>query len=214
MRKQTILALLLCLIVTLAMSGCVKVVEIGKEDELTGNKKFDAAENVDSIWESQAVPELKEKAVDLAKLLNESNNGDFATIADKYGHYSMGTSGELSFVVKGEGTVIEVNREKKAGYMTVKLNGYDGQINVKLQIGPVYKGSAVRDNLSFIKYEDYTNQVDWAKISQSIHAVIDKDIVGKLDMASMTGKNISFVGAFGVDKKTEVLVTPIEIVVK
>ena len=214
MRKQTILALLLCLIVTLAMSGCVKVVEIGKEDELTGNKKFDAAENVDSIWESQAVPELKEKAVDLAKLLNESNNGDFATIADKYGHYSMGTSGELSFVVKGEGTVIEVNREKKAGYMTVKLNGYDGQINVKLQIGPVYKGSAVRDNLSFIKYEDYTNQVDWAKISQSIHAVIDKDIVGKLDMASMTGKNISFVGAFGVDKKTEILVTPIEIVVK
>lgn len=214
MRKQTILALLLCLIVTLAMSGCVKVVEIGKEDELTGNKKFDAAENVDSIWESQAVPELKEKAVDLAKLLNESNNGDFATIADKYGHYSMGTSGELSFVVKGEGTVTEVNREKKAGYMTVKLNGYDGQINVKLQIGPVYKGSAVRDNLSFIKYEDYTNQVDWAKISQSIHAVIDKDIVGKLDMASMTGKNISFVGAFGVDKKTEILVTPIEIVVK
>ena len=214
MRRQTILAILLCLIVSLTMSGCVKVVEIGKEDELTGNKKFDAAENVDSIWESQAVPELKEKAVDLAKLLNESNNGDFATIADKYGHYSMGTSGELSFVVKGEGTVIEVNREKKAGYMTVKLNGYDGQINVKLQIGPVYKGSAVRDNLSFIKYEDYTNQVDWAKISQSIHAVIDKDIVGKLDMASMTGKNISFVGAFGVDKKTEILVTPIEIVVK
>ena len=61
MRKQTIFAILLCLIVTFAMSGCVKVVEIGKEDELTGNKKFDAAENVESIWTSQAVPELKEK---------------------------------------------------------------------------------------------------------------------------------------------------------
>ena len=52
MRKQTILALLLCLIVTVAMSGCVKVVEIGKEDELTGNKKFDAAENVEGLWTS------------------------------------------------------------------------------------------------------------------------------------------------------------------
>ncbi|MBQ6759755.1 MAG: DUF2291 family protein, partial [Selenomonadaceae bacterium] len=110
MRKQTILALLLCLIVTVAMSGCVKVVEIGKEDELTGNKKFDASENVAGLWESQAVPELKEKAIDLAKLLNESNNGDFKTV-DKQGHYSMGTSGELSFVVKGEGVVQEVNQE-------------------------------------------------------------------------------------------------------
>jgi len=74
MKKQTILAFLLCLIVTLAMSGCVKVVEIGKEDELTGNKKFDAAENVEGLWASQAVPELQEKAIDLAKLLNESNS--------------------------------------------------------------------------------------------------------------------------------------------
>ena len=181
MRKQTILALLLCLIVTVAMSGCVKVVEIGKEDELTGNKKFDASENVAGLWESQAVPELKEKAIDLAKLLK--------------GHYSMGTSGELSFVVKGEGVVQEVNQTKKAGYMTVKLNGYDGQINVKLQIGSVYKGSAVRDNISFIKYEDYTNQVDWAKISQSIHEVIDRDIIKTLDLGTITGKTISFVGA-------------------
>ena len=126
----------------------------------------------------------------------------------------MGTSGELSFVVKGEGVVQEVNQQKKAGFMTVKLNGYDGQVTVKLQIGTVYKGSAVRDNLSFIKYEDYTNQVDWAKISQSIHEVIDRDVVGKVDLASIQGKTISFVGAFTVDKKTEVLVTPIELSVK
>ncbi len=214
MRRQTIFTLLLCLIVTLAMSGCVKVVEIGKEDELTGNKKFDAAENVEGLWASQAVPELKEKAVELSTVLNESNNGDFKNVAEKYGHYSMGTTGELSFVVKGEGVVQEVNQQKKAGYMTVKLNGYDGQINVKLQIGSVYKGSAVRDNLSFIKYEDYTNQVDWAKISQSIHEVIDRDVIKTLDLGSIIGKTISFVGAFSVDKKTEVLVTPIEITVK
>ena len=94
MRKQTILALLLCLIVTFAMSGCVKVVEIGKEDELTGNKKFNAAENVEGLWSSQAVPELTGKTVDLAAVLNESGV-DFAKVADKYGHYSMGTGGEL-----------------------------------------------------------------------------------------------------------------------
>ena len=213
MRKRISFAVLLCLILTFTMSGCVKVVEIGKEDELTGNKKFDASENVAGLWESQAVPELKEKAIDLVTLLNESN-GDLKNVAEKYGHYSMGTSGELSFVVKGEGVVTEVNQTKKAGYMLIKPTGYEGQMNVKLQIGSVYKGSAVRDNLSFIKYEDYTNQVDWAKISQSIHEVIDRDVVKALDLGSITGKTISFVGAFSVDKKTEILITPIEIVVK
>lgn len=213
MRKQTFAALLLCLMMALTMSGCVKVVEIGQEDVLTGKVKFDAAADVEKLWASQAIPELEGKATDLPTLLNESN-GEFKNVADKYGHYSMGTSGDLSFVVKGEGVVTEVNQEKKAGFMVVKPNGYDGQITVKLQIGPVYKGSAVRDNLSFIKYEDYTNQVDWAKISQSIHDVIDKDIIKTLDLASITGKTVSFVGCFSVDKKTEILVTPIEITVK
>ncbi len=212
MRKKGLLAFLLCLLMTLTMSGCVKVVEIGHEDELTGNKKFNAAEDVERIWTSQAIPELTEKALDIVPLLNESN-GDFKKIADK-GHYSMGTSGELSFVVKGEGVVTEVNQEKKAGFMVVKPAGYDGQITVKLQIGSVYKGSAVRDNLSFIKYEDYTNQVEWASLSQSIHNVIDTDLIKKLDLTSIVGKNIDFIGCFSVDKKTEVLITPISINVK
>lgn len=52
--------------------------------------------------------------------------------------------------------------------MSVKLNGYAGQINV----------------------------------------------IKSLDLGTITGKTISFVGAFSVDKKTEILVTPIEISVK
>ena len=126
----------------------------------------------------------------------------------------MGDKGELSYIVKGEGTVTEVNREKKAGFMTLKLAGYDGPIAVRLQIGPVYKGSAVRDTLSFIKYEDYKNQVDWAKVSQAIHAAVDKEVIEKLDMQTIVGKNISFTGCFSVAGDKEILVTPVEIEVK
>ena len=31
----------------------------------------------------------------------------------------------------------------------------------------VYKGSSVRDSLDVIKFGDYTNQQDWAAVSQS-----------------------------------------------
>ena len=85
---------------------------------------------------------------------------------------------------------------------------------MRLQIGPVYKGSAVRDTLSFIKYEDYKNQVDWAKVSQAIHAAVDKEVIEKLDMQTIVGKNISFTGCFSVAGDKEILVTPVEIEVK
>ena len=213
MKKRNILMVLLCLVMTLALTGCVKVVQIGHEDEITGNVKFNAAADVAKIWSSKAVPELTKKAVDLPKFFQESN-GDLKKLAKQYGRYSMGDKGELSYVVKGTGTVAEVHQEKQAGYLTVKLDGYQGPIKVNLQIGSVYKGSALRDSLSFIKFEDYKNQVDWAKISQSLHDVVNKEVVGKVDLKSLQGKKIDFVGCFSVDKKDELLITPVQLAVK
>lgn len=214
MKKQAFIITLLCLIMVFSLAGCVTVVKTGHEGELTGNVAFNAADNVESIWSSQAIPELEKKAVDLPQFLTESN-GDLKTLAGKYGRYSMGDKGELSYVVKGQGKVMEVNQEKKAGFMTVKIDGYDGPVVIKLQIGSVYKGSAVRDSLSFIKYEDYKNQVDWAKVSQSIHDVINKDVIGKQDLTTITGKTVVFTGCFsvGADQK-EILITPVELTVQ
>ncbi|MBE6099717.1 MAG: DUF2291 domain-containing protein [Anaerovibrio sp.] len=213
MKKRIGLIIMLCLVMVISLTGCVKVVQIGHEDEVTGAKKFDAASSVEAIWQSQAVPELKEKAVEMPKLLTEAN-GTLKAVASKYGKYSMGDSGELSFIVKGKGQITEVNTEKKAGYMIVQLEGYSGPMVTKLQIGPVFKGSAVRDCLSFIKYEDYTNQVDWAKISQSIHDVVAKDVIQPANVSSLQGKTVEFTGCFTVDKPDEMLVTPVELIVK
>jgi len=210
MKKRAGIIIIACLAMILSLTGCVKVVQIGHEGELTGKVAFNAADNVAGIWDSQALPELGKKAVDLPQFLTESN-GDLKALAGKYGKYSMGTKGELSYVVKGQGKVTEVNQEKKAGFMKVQLDGYVGPKIISLQIGSVYKGSAVRDSLDFIKYEDYKNQVDWAKVSQSIHDVIDKTVIGKQDLKSMQGKTVKFVGCFSVDKPDEILITPVEL---
>ena len=213
MKTSRVWILVMCFVMAIAMTGCVKVVQIGHEDELTGTVRFNAAKDVEKIWSSKVLPELSKKAVDLPTFFKESN-GDLKKLAAKYGKYSMGTSGELSYAVKGTGTVTEVNQEKQAGYMTVKLDGYDGPVVVKLQIGSVYKGSALRDSLSFIKFEDYTNQVDWAKVSQSLHDMVNKAVVGSVDLKTLKGKKVSFVGCFSVDKKDELLITPVELKVQ
>ena len=206
MKKRLAALLLVLAFAASSLTGCVKVVKIGEEGKLTGEVAFNADSDVESIWQSKAVPELTEKAVDLNAFLTESK-GDLKTLADKYGKYSMGTSGELNYVVK-------VDQTKKAGVMDVKLQGYDGPETIQLQIGSVFKGSAVRDSLNFIKYEDYKNQVQWANVSQSIHTVIQKQVLDPLDVSSLTGKTVEFIGCFTVDGNDKLLITPVQMTVK
>ena len=197
----------------MCMTGCVKVVKIGEEGKLTGDVEFNAGDNVADIWESGALPEFEGKAVDLTQFLEESS-GDFKSLVDKYGKYSMGTSGEINYVVKGTATVEEVNQEKKAGYMVVKPEGYNGDVVVKLQIGSVYKGSSVRDSLDFIKFGDYKNQQEWAAVSQSLHQIIDETVVKAAAPETLTGKSIEFIGTFTADSDKEILITPVKLTVK
>lgn len=201
--------LILAVLVLIAAAGCAKIVPIDQVEELTGNKSFDASESASGLWE-EAEANIESKAVDLPELLNEAG-GDLTSLADKYGKYSMGNSGSISYAVKGSGTVEEVNTDKKAGYMTVKLNGYDGPEVIKIQIGDIYKGSSTRDTLDIVSYGDFTNQQEWAEISQQLHALIDENVVKPADPASLTGQTVDFVGTFTADGNDELLITAVKL---
>nr|WP_314463336.1 DUF2291 domain-containing protein [uncultured Clostridium sp.] len=211
--KKRILSLVMITVLSSAlMTGCVKIVKIGEEGKITGKTEFNAGDSVSEMWES-AVADIEGKAIDLPEFLKEAN-GDVDSLADKYGKYSMGTTGTVSYAVKGSGVIEEVNQEKKAGYMTVKLDNYDGKEIIKLQIGTVYKGSSTRDSLDIINFGDFTNQEEWAAISQQLHSMIDKNVIQPADPASLKGKNVAFVGTFTADDDAELLITPVSLTVK
>lgn len=213
--KRRILAF--CLISTLmlsTMTGCVKIVKAGEEDKLTaGTESTNASINIDEVWQSKAIPELEGKAVDIVQFLTEAK-GNISSLGDKYGKHDQGQDSTLNFTVKGTCTVESVSTESRAGYMQVKLDGYNGNEVIKLQVGPVFKGTAVRDSLDIIKFEDYKNQVDYAAVSTNINNMITSTIFKELDVASLKGKQIEFVGCFALDKADELLITPVEIKVK
>lgn len=213
MRKKFLMVIMSAIVAITTMTGCMKIVKIGEEDKLTGEVAFNAGDNIAEIWDSEAIPDLNKNAVDLSDFLQESN-GDLKSLVDKYGKYSMETSGDISYTVKDTATVTDVNTEKKAGYIEVKVDGYTGPIKIRLQIGPVFKGSAVRDSIDFIKFQDYKNQVDFAAVSQSIHDLIKTTVIDKVDFSSIKGKQIEFTGCFTVDKEDLILITPVSLTVK
>lgn len=212
MKRNMIFMIMLLSMTAVMMTGCVKIVKIGEEAALTQKSVFNVSESVSELWD-RAKENIEAKAVDLPVFLEEAN-GDLGSLAEQYGKYSMGTSGSVSYAVKGTGTVVEVNQEKKAGYMTVKLDAYDGDEIIKLQIGSIYKGSSTRDSLDIIDFGDYTNQEEWASISKELHNMINENVVQPAEPDSLEGKEISFVGTFTVDGNEELLITPVELTVK
>lgn len=208
MKKKLILVLTL-LTFAVTSTGCVKIVKNGEESKYTGKVEFNAGESTSQIWDS-AVLDITSRAIDLKEFLAEAK-GDMKSLADKYGKYSMGNSGTISYPVKGSGKITQVENSKKSGYMVMELTDYSGTETIKIQIGSIYKGSSTRDSLTVINFGDYTNQEEWAAISQQLHTMIHENIVLPSNPENLEGKNISFVGTFTADKDDELIITPISI---
>ena len=62
-----------------------------------------------------------------------------------------------------------------------------------------------------IKYGDYTNQQEFAAVSQSIHSLIPENVVNPENAKDYEGKKVSFIGCFTVNDNAELLITPVEL---
>lgn len=206
--KRIFLCALLAGIIVIFLTGCVTIVKIGEEASLTGKVSFTESLDVSAFWDSQAVAEVQEKAVELSDFLTQ-NNGDIAKTAKEYGRYTMGTSGELNVAVRGEATVKQVFSAKKAGYLLIQPDGYEGPVAVKIQIGTVFKGTTIRDYLSFLDINDYGDQIKFAQLSKKINQYIQEHVVDPIEVQTLENQRISFWGCFTYTSSDELLITPV-----
>lgn len=212
MTKKSLIASAAAVLFLIYAGASAVVVEEGQEAALTGEVAFNPTEEATKFWNEKAHDYFEKGAVDLKTLISEAN-GDFASVASKYGHYSMGDKGELSFIVKGEGKINLVKNKLRAGYLGLEMAGTD-PYKVRLQIGPVFKGSAVRDSISLISFKDYQNQIEWAQVSVAFHELIVRDVLSKIDIEGSLDKQVEFIGCFTVGAQNTLQVTPVELVVK
>lgn len=169
---------------------------------------FDAKTYVDGIWSSKVLPAVTEKAVDAATLL-DAIAADPVQAAEKYGTTS-GTGAAPAFLVKGEGTVTAVDVNAPTGPVTVTLADAAAR-TVTLVTGPVIAGTAIRDAVGFIDFSQFTNQIDYANVSTELNNRVKTDVVSQLDRAALTGKQVSFEGAFSLLTPTVIPVVPTKV---
>lgn len=213
MSKKSLIAFAAVILFLIYAGVSAVVVKEGQEATLTGEVAFNPTDEATKFWNEKAHNYFESGAVDLKTLMAEAN-GDFASVASKYGHYSMGDKGELSFIVKGEGKINLVKNKLRAGYLGLDVADIDPAYKVRLQIGPVFKGSAVRDSISLISFKDYQNQIEWAQVSVAFHELIVRDVLSKIDIEGSLDKNVEFIGCFTVGAQKTLQITPVELTVK
>lgn len=173
---------------------------IGDEDQ-----QFNAANYVASIWDTQVIPLLQSDANDLGTVIDALQKDQSAASAN-YGRREG--SQPFSFMVKGTGKILEVNLESRAGLALIDLNE-DGKADASIAVGPVIRGTAVRDSLPFIQFNQFTNQMEYASVSNEMHLLINRTVLTPIgDMTTLEGKNVTFFGAFTLGDVNTIIVTP------
>ena len=171
---------------------------------------FDADAFAKDVWENQLLDYYGQKKVGVT-VLNEALAMDEEKAGKDYGIGSNDTGSSWTFIIEGTGKVLEVNKESRAGIMTIDLPPYDNESDMTLQIGPVIKGTTVRDTLDFIKLDDFNNQVQFASISKAFNALVVSEVLEGVAFEEEVGNEITFLACFTYNQSDKTLVTPIQV---
>lgn len=129
--------------------------------------KFDAEGYVTRMWDSRILPSMRERAVDLRTLM-EAVRSNEKTAGEKYGYRAVAEQNPYNFSVTGRVKILSANVKSRNGRAEADVEPFDGQPDITLQLGPIYKGTALRDCLDFVSFDDFKNQVEFAKLATQL----------------------------------------------
>lgn len=202
-------ALLLCVALALPLLGGCKIVrklpEAGAVAD--GGAPASAADPVaaavQASYEAQLLPHVEQAAVDVAELRAAIGQG-LGAAGTAHGVQAAG-GGAWNFLAKGEGVVVGADRESRAATLDVDVDA-DGTGDLQIQIGPVVKGTALRDAAPFYEFTDFRDQMEFAALARALNTRATEGLA--LPEGDLAGRRVSFAGAFALRSGTE----PIQVV--
>ncbi|RGP36310.1 DUF2291 family protein [Pseudotabrizicola alkalilacus] len=201
-----------CVAAVLSLSAC-KIVKTGGDTDkapaadASGDDARIAALMTET-WEPKLIPAITERALTPAAL-RTALAGGLEAAGTAHGKAGSGVGAAWNFAIAGEGTVTAAKLDTRARVLDVDTDG-DGTADLTLQLGPVVKGSALRDFSPFYDFSGFRDQIEFAKLGRALNDAASARLT--VPEGDPTGKTVSFTGVLALKSPTETwLVTPISV---
>ncbi|QHQ36291.1 DUF2291 family protein [Algicella marina] len=200
------------IIAALTVSGCKIVFDDDKDaTAIPDGPEGDDARNearIEETFDAQLLPHIRDNALGIAEL-QALIAEDIEAAGAEHANQGSGQGAAWNFPVAGEGTVVEARLDTRARSISVDTDG-DATVDVTVQLGPVIKGTAMRDAAPFYQFDDFRDQIEFAKLSRALN---DR-VVGLITVpdSDLIGSRVSFFGVVPLKKADdEIVVTPIDV---
>lgn len=208
---KTTLLIALTAALALGTAGCklVKTGGDGKQAPAADESGDDAriAALIAKTWSAQLAPFVRSTAMDAATL-RPAITADLDAAGKAHGHRGAGEGAAWNFAVKGSGKVVAADRQSRAAHADVDIDG-DGEADVIVQLGPVVRGTALRDVAPFYSFTDFRDQIEFAKLGRALNDTAIKGFA--LPDGDLVGRTLRFAGAAAVRSAADKLtVVPLD----
>jgi predicted lipoprotein len=161
----------------------------------TPSAAFDGPAYVSQAW-PRVLREADATAIELAAAADPAGR---ASVPDTRARF-----------VKGTGVVTAVDRQSRVGMARIRIPGRAALVS--LQVGPVLRGTALRDALSFVRFTDFTNQFDYAAVGNALNDRVLQTVLPPVEVDRLTGRTVAFLGATAAPSLSEAIdVVPLRI---
>ncbi|MCC7009658.1 MAG: DUF2291 family protein [Acidobacteria bacterium] len=159
---------------------------------------FDADAYVKSIWSSRVLPSAERSAIDLQVFVQR-----------QAGAAAAGGQARRAVFVKGVASVAQIDRTSRIGLARLRLAWAQDARTAAIQIGPVLRGTALRDALDFVRFTDFVNQLEFAGVANALNQRVLAEVLGAVNVDDLAGREVAFVGAMPASDDAPIEIVPV-----
>lgn len=193
-----------------ALGGCkfVETAELAARAEAA--QKPSAGASATALWSQRVLPYFAESAHPLAEVRNGIAGG-LDEAGRRFGYREVPEGAPWNFAVVASGTIVAANTKSRAATAELDTDG-DGQGDVTLQLGPVIKGTAIRDVLPFVSFTQYSNQIEYADVAKAFNTQAYETALKDVPREALTGRRVAVTGVFTLRGASDkILLTPVTV---
>lgn len=196
----------------LSLGGCKIVMDVPEDEQaIAADASGDDARieiRLDDTFDTELLPLVRENALPIGSFRTDLAKG-VDLLGAEHGNRGAGAGAAWNFPVSGEGTVVEARLDTRARWVGLDTTG-DGETDTTLQLGPVIKGTAMRDVAPFFRFDDFRDQIEFAKLGRAINDRLSASIA--VPEGDLVGQKIRFTGVVPLRSAEEdLVVTPTDV---